>query len=109
MPEEINELIFDIDTPLGISVRCTKKYWEETILKKHPLLKNHVDLVKKSLSNPLLIRKSKQDERVYLFYNDMNQKLVCVVAKNENNYGFLITAYPTNAVKEGEEVWTKLK
>jgi hypothetical protein len=31
----------------------------------------------------------------------------CAVAKREDDDGFLITAYPTDAIKEGIRVWPK--
>ena len=33
----------------------------------------------------------------------------CAVARREDGSGFLITAYPTDAVKAGESVWTRSK
>ena len=57
-------------------------------------------IVKEVLSNPDEIRKSKIAENVFLYYKKM-EKLYCVVAKHEVKEGFLITAYPTDKVKEG--------
>jgi hypothetical protein len=37
----------------------------------------------------------------------MENKLYCVVVRHEGMEGFLITAYPTDKVKEGEVIWTK--
>jgi hypothetical protein len=31
----------------------------------------------------------------------------CAVARRNDNGGFLITAYPTDAIKEGVRVWPK--
>jgi hypothetical protein len=52
------------------------------------------------------IRKSKIDENVFLYYKQ-NDRLYCVVARHEGKEGFLITAYPTDKVKEGDVIWTK--
>ncbi len=63
----------------------------------------------KTLSNPDIIRQSGIDKNVYLFYRrviyDKKQYYLCVVVNNSK--GFLITAYITNKVKEGELVWKK--
>ena len=32
---------------------------------------------------------------------------ICAVAKSLNDEGFLITTYPTDAIKESEILWTK--
>jgi hypothetical protein len=32
---------------------------------------------------------------------------LCAVAKRLNAEGFLITTYPTDAIKEGERIWNK--
>lgn len=101
------DLIIDIDTPLGFKVRCSKKYWDETILLKHPILKDRINNVRKALSNPVSIRKSKKDDTVLLFYAEENPRWICAVIKDKKEYGFLITAYPTDSIKEGEEIWKK--
>ena len=45
-------------------------------------------------------------ESVFLYYKQ-EDKLYCVVVRHEGVEGFLITAYPTDKVKEGEIIWTK--
>ncbi|HNT34159.1 MAG TPA: hypothetical protein PKH07_04095, partial [bacterium] len=58
------------------------------------------------LENPDQIRMSRKDTRVYLFYGtERPGRWICAVVKKLNGSGFLITAYPTDAVKEGETVW----
>lgn len=32
-----------------------------------------------------------------------------VISKEEDDSGFLITAYPTDAIKAGETIWTRSK
>jgi hypothetical protein len=44
----------------------------------------------------------------YLFYRSpLHRRWVCAVSKQEGRTGFLITAYPTDAIKEGERIWPK--
>ncbi|MFN3966667.1 MAG: hypothetical protein ACK4JE_03095 [Endomicrobiia bacterium] len=64
------------------------------------------DIVKKTLSEPDEIRRSLIDYNVFIYYKKFD-KLYCVVVKHLNDKGFLITAYPTDKIKEGEIVWTK--
>jgi hypothetical protein len=64
--------------------------------------------VQKVLESPEEIRRSKSDPEVYLFYRSRrNRRWVCAVSKQEGALGFLITAYPTDAIKEGEHIWPK--
>jgi hypothetical protein len=103
-----DELLFDVPTPLGFHVRCTHQYWQLIVTIKHPVMAGREDDVKAALQNPAEIRQSKSDAAVYLFYQvERVGRWVSAVAKRENDHGFLITAYPTDAVKEGETVWPK--
>ncbi len=64
--------------------------------------------VKAALESPEEIRRSKTDATVYLFYRSRRKRRwVCAVSKRDGNAGFLITAYPTDAIKEREKIWPK--
>ena len=46
------------------------------------------------------------DHDVLLFYKTVDsRRWVCAVCKRLNGDGFLITAYPTDAIKEGDRIW----
>jgi len=65
-------------------------------------------IVKATLENPDQIRASRSDAEVLLFYHaDGSSRWVCAVAKRAAEQGFLITAYPTDAIKEGTQIWPK--
>jgi len=73
---------------------------------KHPAMRGLESVVQGILENPDQIRMSRKDTRVYLFYGtERPGRWICAVVKKLNGSGFLITAYPTDAVKEGETVW----
>jgi hypothetical protein len=58
------------------------------------------------LEDPDEIRRSKSDENVYLFYRaEREKRWLCAVSKQTDQEGFLITTYPTDAIKEGVQVW----
>ncbi|NDG84437.1 MAG: DUF4258 domain-containing protein [Proteobacteria bacterium] len=99
--------IFEVSTPLGISVRCTLAYWEFIQNQKHPAVFGKLEEVKLTLSEPDEIRKSKKDPKVFLFYRGQNPRWMTAVIKREDGFGFLITAYPTDSIKAGELVWKK--
>ena len=62
--------------------------------------------VRTALETPDEVRQSRTDPTVYLFYSVQQAKRwVCAIAKQRDGDGFLITAYPTDAIKEGERVW----
>ena len=62
--------------------------------------------VKNALQSPDQIRLSRNDPSVYLFYKEERVKRwVCAVTKRLNGEGFLITTFPTDAIKEGELIW----
>jgi len=103
-----DELLFEAMTPLGFRVRVTRRYWELIITVKHPVMAGRKNDVKNTLQNPSEIRQSKGDLKVYLFYKpERIGRWVCAVARRLDGDGFLITAYPTDAIKEGELLWPK--
>jgi hypothetical protein len=64
--------------------------------------------VKAALETPDQIRQSRSDPMVFLFYKSEHAtRWVCAVAKEREDSGFLITAYPTDRIKEGVKVWPK--
>lgn len=66
------------------------------------------EAVQATLTQPDEIRRSRSDPNVYLFYKLQREKRwVCAVIRQLNGEGFLITTYPTDAIKEGETVWQK--
>ena len=53
------------------------------------------------------IRRSRSDDAVFLYYVEEPPYHVCVVVRHLNGDGFIITAYRTDTIKEGERVWTR--
>jgi len=102
------EILFEVLTPLDFRVRVTLAYWELIVTVKHPAMTGRENDVKEALQHPSEIRQSKSAPAVYLFYKpERIGRWVCAVAKQLDGDGFLITAYPTDAIKEGELIWPK--
>ncbi|HXG12748.1 MAG TPA: hypothetical protein VNK04_23520 [Gemmataceae bacterium] len=100
------ELLFEVSTPLGFVVRVSRAYWEVIVTVKHPVMVNREAAVQDTLANPDEVRQSRSDGTVFLFYKaEREKRWVCAVAKRLDGEGFLITAYPTDAIKEGVQVW----
>ena len=104
-----DDMLFEIATPLGFTVRCSKRYWEFIVSQKHPTLRNKEKDVINTLANPEEVRRSRKDTHVLLFYGCPGPYWLCVVSRRENEGGFLITAYPTNTIKAGEIIWKQSK
>jgi len=102
-------MLFDMLTPLGFYVRCTRAHWEFIVNCKHPVLAGRAKEIEDTLRDPDQIRRSRKDSAVFLFYRGRPPRWLCAVARRQNDSGFLITAYPTDAIKVGEQLWTKLK
>ena len=101
-------LLFDVLTPLGFRVRVTLERWQLITTVKHPVMAGHDAVVKATLENPEQIRQCRSDPQVLLFYRAEGlSRWVCAVAKRADDQGFLITAYPTDAIKEGTQLWPK--
>ncbi|MFN5515011.1 MAG: hypothetical protein ACK5CA_09745 [Cyanobacteriota bacterium] len=96
---------FEILTPLNFTVRTSVEYWEKLII-KHPDIADLELEIQQALANPDEIRRSSRDPKVLLFYLVLKEKRWAVaVARRLNGDGFLITAYQTDAIKEGETLW----
>jgi hypothetical protein len=102
------ELLFEVLTPLGFRVRVTRERWNLITTAKHPVMVGQESIVKATLENPEQVRQSRSDPQVLLFYQaERTRRWVCAVAKQTEDHGFLVTAYPTDAIKEGTQVWPK--
>lgn len=101
--------MFNVLTPLGFYVRCSKEWWEYVSTVKHPILADRLDDIIATLSNPVEVRCSTKDPEVLLFYRVAIPRFMCAVVRKENEEGFLITAYPADSLKRGEIVWSASK
>jgi hypothetical protein len=98
---------FEILTPLNFTVRTSEEYWEKLIV-KHPDIADLELEIQQALANPDEICRSSRDPNVLLFYLVLKERRwVVAVARRLNSDGFLITAYQTDAIKEGESLWHK--
>ena len=100
------DVLFEVRTPLGFSVRVTRARWELITTAKHPVMAGRESSVRLALESPDEVRQSRTDPHVLLFYKaEEARRWVCAVAKQARDEAFLVTAYPTDAIKEGIRVW----
>lgn len=105
LPDDV--ALFEARTPLDFRVRLTRARWELIAAVKHPVMRGRELSVRMTLEGPDEVRQSRSDPTVLLFYRmDGTRRWVCAVAK-WGDPGFLITAYLTDAIKEGEKVWPR--
>lgn len=61
-----------------------------------------------ALEGPDEARQSRTDATMLLFYKaESPKRWTCAVVKRTNGEAFLVTAYPTDAIKEGIRIWPK--
>jgi hypothetical protein len=82
------------------------RYWQRLVA-KHLDLAERLEEVKSALRQPEQVRQSRRDPAVLLFYREGARHWVVAVAKRADDTGFLVTAYQTDAIKEGEPLWPK--
>ncbi len=96
---------FEVLTPLNFTVRTSENYWEKLIVKHSDIADLELE-IQQALTSPDEIRRSSRDPNVLLFYLVLKERRwVVAVARCLNGDGFLITAYQTDAIKEGETLW----
>lgn len=102
-----SEIAFEVKSKLDSSINTSRAYWNIITHLKHPSIQGKEKYVKETLVLPDEIRVSKKARDVYLFYKRYRHKFLCVVARIHGNKGFIITAYYTEKIKEGELKWKK--
>jgi hypothetical protein len=105
----VADVFLEVETPLGFSVRCTQQHWDSIVRVKHPAMVGREGIIRQVLEDPEEIRKSRKDERVLLFYRRQGERYFSAVVRRPNGDAFLITTYPTDAIKAGEVIWTRSK
>ncbi|MEW6295097.1 MAG: DUF4258 domain-containing protein [Candidatus Diapherotrites archaeon] len=98
---------FEVISVLGKRIYTTEFYWQLISRFKHPIIKDYEEEVKETLRNADEIRQSKTDSSVHLYYKKFGKYFLCVLIKNLNDEGFIVTAYLSNNVKKGEIIWKK--
>ena len=92
----------------GHQVRLTDERLAHIL--EHPEMKGMGAEIERVLREPQLVRRSRSDEAVRLFYEFYAQTIVggkwlCVVVKYMENDAFVVTAYLTDKPKAGEVLW----
>ena len=97
-----------IEDCFGHQVRVTDERLAHIL--DHPEMAGMEGEIVRVLRQPQLVRRSRSDGAVRLFYEFYAQTIVggkwlCVVVKYEENDAFVVTAYLTDKPKAGEDLW----
>ena len=93
---------------MGHRVSLTRDRWREIVRFKHPALAGHEAEVRECVRDPEVIRSSAKNPAVHLYYRSSALGYVCVVVGGDDlQERFVITAYFTATLKEGQDLWTK--
>jgi hypothetical protein len=106
-PPDVDEGGFIVMTPLGFRVVCTAQDWGRIIKEKHPPMRGRQGEVVEALTHPEEIRRSQSDTAVMLFYLRSGRRWVSAVVSSGHPASRLLTAYPTDKIKEGELLWRR--
>jgi len=93
----------------GNEIILSQQRWVH-IIQEHPEIAGYLDEIKFTLKGPDLVKRSKRDEDVHLYYRFFKEvlrgKYILVVVKISVP-NFIITCYITHRIKEGEIIWKK--
>jgi len=103
----MEDVIFDEHSPLKKRIRLTRSRWNLIVSIKHPELKLGELRIQETIHNPDEIRLSKSDSEVFLYYKKFGNMHLAVVARHNNGSGFVITAYYTDRIKEGNSLYRR--
>ena len=99
MPADGGDVLFEALTPVGHVVRVTRNRWLTIVKVKHPVMAGRELSVRDALESPDEVRQSRIDRQVLLFYKaEGSGRWTCAVVKRLGDTGFLIIAYPTDAI-----------
>lgn len=92
----------------GRTVRLTDERMAHIL--EHPEMKGLADEIGRTLERPQRVRRSRSDAAVRLFYEFyartiVGDKWLCVVVKYADGDAFVVTAYLTDTLKAGEDLW----
>lgn len=99
------QILRDFD---GRAIRLTDERREHIL--SHPEMSGLEDSISEVLATPEAVVRSRSDPEARLYYRHylgtaVGDKFLCVVVKVTGADGFVVTAYLTDRVKEGNRIW----
>lgn len=111
MSSETNEIVFQATDPRGIEVICTAERWYGHILSSRPFMEGWENHIIEAICNPHFgIYKDAQYSNRCIYYRRQQKPryIKVVVVETESGPYKVVTAFPTDSMKSGEElIWTQ--
>ncbi len=98
--------MFRVFCKLGFYVALTSERYFH-IITRHPEILEQENRLKEAILDPDFVRRSKHDPQVLLFYKAGGKEYIVAVVKQDPENGFVLTAYITDFIKEGDLIWKK--
>jgi hypothetical protein len=107
-PEPMPHGLKTVTDCFGIAVRLTEERMAHIL--EHPEMREMDTKIDRLLAAPQIVRRSRSDDAVRLFYVFYPQTIVgakwlCVVVKYIGSDAFVVTAYLTDKPKLGAPLW----
>ncbi len=105
----MSSVVFEVVSKFGKKVILSHGRYDH-ITKRHPEVLGEMDKMKETLASPKMIRRSKYDEKVWLFYRffketPVTEKYSMAAVRVLNDDALVVTSYFTDRIKIGEEIW----
>ena len=96
----------------GLAIRLTDERLAHIL--EHPEMAAMAQAIEETLRHPRYVIQSLSDEPARLYYRlyvgtMVGDKYLCVVVMVQSADAFVLTAYLTDKVKQGEQLWPKKK
>ena len=106
MAEFKETTVYDL---FGNKIEISVSRWKH-ILEQHPEIMPYLENIKQTIGAPDVVKLSVSDRSVRMYYRFFSSilggKYLLVVIKT-NKRNFVITAYITDYIKTGEEIWKR--
>jgi phage-Barnase-EndoU-ColicinE5/D-RelE like nuclease2 len=94
----------------GLTIRLTDERLAHIV--EHIEMADRENAIEETLAQPERVIESLSDSQARLYYRfyvgtRVGDKYVCVVVKVDGDDAFVLTAYFTNKVKRGTQIWPK--
>lgn len=100
-------VVWEVNSVLNIMVQLQVARWQLITTIKHPNMDGCEHPVKRTVEKAVEVRRSRSDHMVYLYYSPVGDRYCCAVVRHDNGHGFVVTAYVTDKIKEGDSIWKK--
>ncbi len=99
----MSEKIFNVKTPIGYHTYCTSDRWNGHICSSHPDMKDRLDEVIETVSDPNFIYASDEPEGRDVYYGATTHtmqyiRVIVQPPKEENDDGEVVTAFASNTI-----------